>query len=310
MDERNLCFEILSCLYYGIYYINYKHEVLFWNQEAERITGYTADEMKAGSCELLRHQDKNGICICGANCLMSEVMVEQKPAGIQAYLLHKDDHRVPVSIQAIPVIRDGVSVGALQFFTDDTQKEFGSHQPTRLLKIANTDALTGLQNRRSIEHRLEARLSHLRQCGQPFWLLFLDIDNFKQINDRYGHNTGDLVLTKIAELFRAVAGAHDVVGRWGGEELMGIFLPQAGKTPADISERLHSLLRETAFCSSGEERIFLTVSIGATAAKPGDNVEFLVDRVDRLMYYGKKHGKNCTATDYSGKIHLIKPKVD
>lgn len=305
MDSRDVCFFILSNLKYGVLYLNTDHKILFWNTEAERITGYTQQDMLNGTCERLRHQDKNGGAICGEKCLMTEVMRSQKPGGIQAYLIHKDGHRVPAFIQAFPIVENSKTQGALQVFTDDARKKFANHPFTRLLKIANTDALTGLLNRRGVESKIKHQLRYMGVSDKPFGILFLDVDDFKRINDRHGHYIGDAVLIKMAQLFRKAVAEHGQIGRWGGEEFVGICWGECRRSLLDAASQIHVMLRDTNFYTAEGKAFSVTVSIGTTAARTDDSVESLVARADALMYIGKGNGKNCTVTDCDGAAEII-----
>lgn len=305
LDSRDICFSILSNLGYGVFYISTNYEILFWNAEAERITGYTQVDMLHRNCDILQHQDKDGIAICGERCLMMEVMSSQKQGGVRAYLVHKDGHRVPVFIQAFPIVEGHKTQGALQVFTDDAHKKFASHPFTKLLKIANTDALTGLLNRRSMEFKIKRQLCHAVPPNEPFGILFLDVDNFKQINDQHGHYIGDAVLIKLAQLFRKAVSYCGQIGRWGGEEFVGICQGERANELLDVASDIHSMLRDTDFFTA-EGCVFpVTISIGATLVQANDSMESLIARADALMYIGKGNGKNCTVADCGGSIKII-----
>lgn len=155
--------------------------------------------------------------------------------------------------------------------------------------LANTDALTGLANRRCTLDWLERLLDTCQEIDEPIAVLMFDVDHFKQVNDRYGHQTGDNVLVRIAELARHQVRTGDVVGRLGGEEF-ACLLP--GATPGGVylmAERLRTAIEE------GSHRGGLppvTVSIGVAYRGEEDTGETLLARADAALYLAKDGGRN------------------
>jgi diguanylate cyclase (GGDEF)-like protein len=153
-----------------------------------------------------------------------------------------------------------------------------------------TDPLTGLLNRKAIEERINNELKRIQRYNEFCSIVFIDIDDFKQVNDRYGHERGDKVLIELAVFLRRELRNTDYTGRYGGEEFV-VCLVNTGKTLAlRVAERLLSLFREI---SIGEEGIRCTFSAGIASA-PEDGMEFdeLCRKADEAMYVSKKNGKN------------------
>ena len=156
-------------------------------------------------------------------------------------------------------------------------------------KLALTDPLTGIANRRATLDWLGRLVYASGQVGEPLALLMFDIDYFKRINDCFGHQTGDEVLEHVAKLARAQVRSEDLVGRIGGEEFVCI-LPGLEAHPARaLAERLRRAIAE------GSERGGLprtTVSVGLALARPGDTPESLLARADAALYEAKDGGRN------------------
>ncbi len=158
-------------------------------------------------------------------------------------------------------------------------------------KEANIDFLTGIPNRRRFIRALEDFLKDYKEKNYPFSFVMLDIDNFKSINDTYGHLIGDEVLKEIATVLKFYLRANTIVGRLGGEEF-GIILPGISKDDAkNIAERLRKII-ENRKIHINDETIKITASFGVTQAKKDDTVESLIERADKALYEAKKTGKN------------------
>ena len=163
-----------------------------------------------------------------------------------------------------------------------------------MAELAMKDALTGIYNRRHFTARLDGEWKRFRRYGRPLSLLLLDIDHFKSINDRYGHDIGDQVIIAVAGLCGTQTRDSDVVARIGGEEF-AILLPETDLADARIAaERLRVAVAERPIASSAGP-IAVTVSIGAALAdKAGDPAEFM-KRADEALYAAKRGGRNCVA---------------
>lgn len=161
----------------------------------------------------------------------------------------------------------------------------------RMERLATTDDLTGLLNRRAFFARADAaRLLSLRQ-RQPIALLMLDIDHFKQLNDRFGHATGDEALVKFAATCAEALREHDILGRLGGEEfalaLPGTDLPGA----LHAAERLRQGVADTRLLTCGNHYT-MTVSIGLVVIDPNEDLPAALARADHALYEAKRNGRN------------------
>jgi diguanylate cyclase (GGDEF)-like protein len=161
--------------------------------------------------------------------------------------------------------------------------------------LALTDPLTGLQNRRSLFELGRIEFSRAQRMNRPFCCMMLDIDHFKQINDNYGHAIGDQVLQEFAERSKRSVREVDLVGRYGGEEIV-IFLPETdSETAMHAAERLRASIEKTPMKVSNQE-LNVTVSIGVS--KKDENtleLETLIARADQAMYIAKHKGRNRVA---------------
>jgi diguanylate cyclase (GGDEF)-like protein/PAS domain S-box-containing protein len=300
MEEfRDLYKNVLDNLYDGVYFVDQDRRVMYWNKAAERITGYAESEVVGRLCSdnILKHLDDRGVNLCEKACPLAESMSDGRPREADIFLHHKDGHRIPVSIRANP-IRDagGRTVGAVELFSDGSSKAFMRQRIQELEKMALIDPLTKLVNRRFLEMNLRNRLEEMHRYGWTMGILFIDVDHFKRINDRYGHPAGDEVLTMLGRTFSSNARPFDIFGRWGGEEFIAVVRNIDEKSLFTIGNRFRRLV-ETSSIALKEEALQVTVSIGATVARRGDTVESLVARADQLMYQSKDAGRNRISMD-------------
>jgi len=175
------------------------------------------------------------------------------------------------------------------------QDKFESAYNVEELKsLALTDQLTSLPNRRYTEAFLNSKISEFEALGIRFGVLFLDIDHFKLLNDQYGHDAGDEVLRTLSRTYESNFRSSDLLGRWGGEEFLGVCLCENEDKLAQIAEKVR-LLTEKTVTVVGVAELRVTVSIGATLYRNGDTLQQVIKRADELLYQSKSGGRNrCT----------------
>lgn len=157
-----------------------------------------------------------------------------------------------------------------------------------LHKLATTDPLTGIANRRRFNLALDAELLRADRHDIPLALILMDIDHFKRINDTYGHPTGDSVLVEFARAVETNIRASDLFARWGGEEFI-IMAPHVESANLQaLAEKLRECVESCPFTAIGQ----VTCSIGATRYIPGESEQELLARVDAALYQAKQNGRN------------------
>ena len=170
----------------------------------------------------------------------------------------------------------------------------------QLKKLATTDPLTNLSNRRDMIDKIEHEQQRFARNGKSFVLIMSDIDDFKHINDKYGHDGGDFVLTSIAYLMKSAVRKQDIVGRWGGEEFL-LLLPETdlagGKA---LAEKIRKNIYITPYIFS-DNKIPVTITFGVTIYDRKMNMDDCIRIADRALYRGKRSGKNCVVIGKYGK---------
>lgn len=291
--------HLLDNLYDGVYFVDLERKITYWNKGAERISGYAAEEVLGNSCatNLLMHQDTQGVLLCQNGCPLAGTLQDGQPREDEVFLHHKGGHRVPVCVRISPIHDDaGQIIGAVEIFSDVTSKREMMNELCKLQQQSLKDLLTDTGNRRAAALEFAARSSALQTCNMPFGLLFVDIDNFKDVNDTHGHEVGDRVLAMVAKTLGNALRAGDSLHRWGGEEFLAFVRNVDKATFQAIAERLR-LLVEGSFLTLPEGPLRVTVSVGGTLAQKADTLDSLVERADALMYRAKSAGRNCATLD-------------
>ena len=199
-----------------------------------------------------------------------------------------------------------VSLLLARVFEASNRRAFALEQ--QLTAEARTDALTGLRNRRALEEAAGAEVKRGTRTGATLAVIICDIDHFKQVNDRYGHEAGDKVLRAVADLLAGVARESDILGRWGGEEFL-MILPDTGENEAFmVAERMRRAI-ETA--PMPVEGLRVTISLGVAGLLPGcsepERWQEAVREADEAMYRSKKSGRN-RVTCAERPVSLARPK--
>jgi len=235
--------------------------------------------------------------------------------------VHEDlflsDRKYPRSVALLPLFRKNKLLGSLNLGSFQAGR-FNKHDATdflehlaavlatcldttiaqeKLKQAGLTDSLTGVNNRRFFDQRLNEEISRAQRLQSSVSCLFIDIDHFKVVNDSFGHETGDNVLIKVAELIRAQLRNIDVVARYGGEEF-AVLLEQSGQDWAEgVADRIQKSIEETTFVEG--ENCSLTVSIGvSTIEQPNtsqntfDLGRELLRKADKALYQAKQDGRN------------------
>ena len=171
---------------------------------------------------------------------------------------------------------------------------------TYLRRLASIDALTGTLNRRAFIQRAEDELLRSKRYLKPISLLAIDVDHFKQINDRYGHSGGDAALVALANTLQQQLRSSDAIGRWGGEEFLIILAETNTKEAKIVAERYRQLLSDL-MITYGTEAIKFTVSIGISSFENNiDSKEMLIEQADKALYEAKRNGRNQVVVYYAG----------
>jgi diguanylate cyclase (GGDEF)-like protein len=162
--------------------------------------------------------------------------------------------------------------------------------------MAVTDELTGTANRREFQMQFRMAVSRYRRYRIPMSIIMIDIDNFKNINDSYGHLTGDKILKQLSRVIQKDSRPDDLPARWGGDEF--VILLSCDLHDARITaERLRHAIKETGSSSEHDSNLKITISAGVSEYRDGDSLDSLLARADKALYSAKNGGRDTVHTD-------------
>lgn len=294
MEANEQYKEIFENLNDGVYYVDRERRITFWNKGAERISGFSSDEVINTHCydNVLMHTNDAGSQLCVSGCPLLSSIQNNRINVASVYLLHKAGYRVPVSVRTVPIVENGEVFGAVEIFQVQHERMESLYNMQELKTLALTDQLTGLPNRRYTETFLASRISEYKALGINFGVLFMDIDHFKLFNDQYGHGVGDDVLRILAKTFTSNLRNSDFIGRWGGEEFIGICVCPDEDSLRQVAEKIRILAEKTSI-PYADQSLSVSISIGATLYQTDETAEQVVQRADNLLYMSKTSGRNC-----------------
>jgi diguanylate cyclase (GGDEF)-like protein/PAS domain S-box-containing protein len=285
--------KLIEAMSDGMYVVDQSRTITFWNGSAERITGYDQDNAIGRRCGdgMLNHIDEAGNPMCGTHCPLLATMEDGQTRSTRAYAHHRDGHLVPVRVTA-GALRDesGEIVGAVETFTDDSAMKATERRLEETERLAMTDPLTGLGNRRLMEERLEARL-RLAPTKGSFAVFFVDLDHFKSINDTHSHATGDDVLSVVGRSLSTMVRTGDDVTRFGGDEYVIITGPMSEGALEAFATRVCIAVSKS-WTDAGTSKVHVTASVGATLSRETDTPESIVSRADRALHEAKRSGRD------------------
>ncbi|NLZ16138.1 MAG: diguanylate cyclase [Desulfobulbaceae bacterium] len=276
----------------GISGLDREGNISYINQAGQRLLGYRAEEALGKNCREIFRIARSGSNSFNEDCCPF-VNPEYKKAVVrfdEIRIERRDGTTFPADLRATPIIQDGQLTGGVVVFQDITERQ----KAAQIIRhMASHDALTNLPNRNFLLQRVPQAISLATRQSRRLFLLFIDLDRFKPINDQYGHSVGDIVLVQVGKRLSRTMRASDSVCRLGGDEF--VVLLESAATLAGaimVAERIIELLNEPIQIKD------LSCSIGASigiAVFPDDSedTETLLRHADQAMYAAKKKGRNC-----------------
>ncbi len=280
-------------LWDATYIVDSAKKITHWSRAAEEITGYKAEAVIGKTCgpNLLSHHCDSTI-LCSIACPLKQTIADGITREAQVSFIHKDGSSIPIFLRTVPY-HDGQGniCGAIEIFRKLTGADEMAHLLQELNNLAYVEPLTKAARRNYGELVLEKALAAFITSAAKFGVLLLDIDDFKKINDDFGHATGDYVLTAVSGLIRQNLRSSDLLVRWGGDEFLIIATNTDAEAITRFGHKICCLIADSPLAYNGNQ-IAVTASIGGTLPVSGDTVARLLERADKNMYASKRQGKN------------------
>jgi diguanylate cyclase (GGDEF)-like protein/PAS domain S-box-containing protein len=309
-QQHGFAFKLMELLVIPTFVLDADSKVIIWNRACERLTGVPAYEVLGtaehwrsfyhaprptladlvvqGRTDEVHHlYDAHAHRGEGKDNLCAETWCEMPRTGRRRYL----------AVDASPIYdADGSMVAVVETLRDMTDEK---QAQIALEQLATRDGLTGLANRRCFDDTLHAEWQRAMRQQQPLSLLMVDVDNFKQYNDAYGHVGGDACLQRVASAVASEMRANDLVARYGGEEFAVILPNQSLKGAAIVAERIRCRVEALCLPNPGADKQLVTVSIGAATAfaSAEHDPAALVATADAALYRAKHMGRNRISLD-------------
>ncbi len=278
----------------GIIGVDQKGIVVVFNKAAEKLIGYSMDEV-IGKLHITQIYHPETLARHIKKLIYSS---EHGGAGVlegfEVDVATKQGLTVPIRLSATLIHKDGREIGSVGFFHDLTLKK---EMEARLLELSITDGLTGLFNHRHFYCVLSKELERAHRYSRPFSLIVMDLDNFKQCNDQFGHIEGDNILRIVGDTAKELLRTTDSAFRYGGDEFVIVLPETILESASTVAEKFREAFKSKCpyrICSKKAGAFKATLSLGVAQAGPGEDAESLMKRADMAMYEAKKSGGDRT----------------
>jgi len=284
---------LLDSIFDAIYAVDVDGRIVYWNESCSRITGYSVEEMLGQRYNetTFTYDDTGGHNPGAHNNTGIAIVLKTGMSGTwRGYVQRKNGQRIPIeSHVSVMHNQSGLVIGAVEVFRDISAYVSLEDAHRQVLQVSRKDQLTGLYNRTAINELFKAEIERSRRYNQSLAAIMMDIDHFKRVNDRYGHESGDKVLAKIGSILVSNLRTPDAVGRWGGEEFLIIAPGDDLAAAAQLAERMRKYVEEITVAGIPEQ---ITASFGVAQLQPEQSQDQLLFMADKALYEAKNTGRN------------------
>jgi diguanylate cyclase (GGDEF)-like protein/PAS domain S-box-containing protein len=251
------------------------------NEAFCRVTGHTKEELIGFKHNLIKHPDMKDSFFDE----LWQTLGENKKWSGEIKNLRKDKTSIFFNVYIEPIFKNDIKIGYRSISEDITDKK-------RIEELSITDKLTGLYNRFKLDELMTIKIEEFRRYEVNFSILLIDIDNFKEVNDTYGHDVGDYILQIIGKTLKENIRITDIIGRWGGEEFIIICNNTNLDNAKNLAENIRKIIQNIKFDKVGTK----TISIGLAQFQEEDDVKTIFKKADNALYEAKTTGKNKVCT--------------
>lgn len=273
-----------------------EYRIVSANKGYAEMKGMNLEDLAGRKCHELFH-NRNAVC---RHCLVEKTFRSSDPCAKEKQVRYADGFEGWLELYTYPILDDdGMVRSVIEYARDITERKRAEEQNRKLIAelrhLSKTDPLTGLLNRRAIIEGLEHEIERVKRHCHDLSLIFCDVDNFKQINDTYGHSVGDNVLRFVANMLNRYIRRIDLSGRYGGDEFM-LVLPQTQAEGAEhLAQKIRLLFENNKFPLEDGSIIDISLSLGVAGYEKGIyDLDSLIKKADRALYISKLQRKNRT----------------
>jgi PAS domain S-box-containing protein/diguanylate cyclase (GGDEF)-like protein len=284
LQDPNIFRSVLESLQTGVYLVGRDGKILFWNDGAERITGYRRHDVIGRTCResVLAQCNQQHCVLCGVACPLTGTMHESKSSPALMFFRHKDGHRVPVQVRSVTIRGEkGAAVGIAESFDEQSSPSERENREHNLAAHGCLDAITSVMNQALIQSYLREHLAFFREYDLPFGILSIRIRDLQQFRLAHGREAADDILHVVAETMKHTLGTAGFLGRWTDDQFL-VIVPNC--SVAELNQSGDNL--ETSVNSSEikwwGDLLSVTVSMARTMVQAGDTQELLLERAQPL----------------------------
>lgn len=288
MKSLNTLIKIFDSFDEAIYIVDKHRKILYFNPIAEHITGFKSGEIIGKNCQnnTLNHVDDFGTKLCIKDCPLVKSIQNNVVNEHSIYLHHKLGYRVPVRVKTIPYLEDNEIIGGIEVFNLSNKEKFEENYSIAKQKLNYIDPLTKVFNRLFLDDLITGvyKINLF-----DYNVLFIDADNFKYVNDTFGHLVGDELLAIVSKTINLFLKPDEYILRFGGDEFI-VFIKK-DEDPYCRSEIIRKLVNKS---SLRDHDYYPTISIGIYVTNMNDDIIKSIDLADKALYVAKSLGKNKT----------------
>lgn len=288
----------LGQMFEGVYLVDNDRTILYWNQAAEELTGYKASEVVNKNCydNILMHVDDNGNSLCRTVCPLQKTIQDGMVHNVSVYLRHKKGHRVPVNVRSVPLKDDAGMINCTMEVFTRTGQVTNADQLKELARKAFIDSLTGLPNKDYAENKFKSLLASEVPGDISQWgILFIEIDNLREISTTYGMSTANDAVRIAAKTLLENLQPGELAARWDA----GLFLLITGLDKKSVllnwASKTKALIERSQV--PGYDTLSLKVCVGGLVATVRERYETLILDLENELKTSRSTNNNLSIHD-------------
>lgn len=280
LQDPSIFRTVLDSLQTGVYLLGRDGKILFWNDGAERITGYRRHDVIGRSCRenILAQCNQQHCVLCGITCPLTGIMHEGKASHALVFFRHKEGHRVPVQVRSVPIRGEkGAVVGIAESFDEQGSLSERENREHNLAAHGCLDATTGVMNQALIRSYLREHLAFFTEYDLPFGMLSIRIKDLQQFRAAHGREAADDILHVVAETMKHTLGTAGFLGRWTEDQFL-VILPNCSEAELNQTGDNIEISVNSSEIKWWGDLLIVNVSMGRTMVQAGDTQELLLER--------------------------------